>query len=205
MRNTTISISPRQRITITAVYLLSIYSTLGIARSVTEFLRTVGILLPTVVFFFAGSAPFVLFWRYAILRRRQLILRIILIVLLLCSAFLIAGTPEERLHFLIYGLLGWLFCWCLEPNSVYVADASSKNKIIRYLLPCLLVWLAGGIDELIQWRLPSRVFDVRDILFNGVAGMMGIALFSTGRSDSGKICSQNQKASIKTLTGSTTD
>ncbi|MBW1751335.1 MAG: VanZ family protein, partial [Deltaproteobacteria bacterium] len=41
-------------------------------------------------------------------------------------------------------------------------------------------WLAGGVDELIQWWLPVRVFDVRDIIFNGVAGMLGVALFATG-------------------------
>lgn len=169
------------RIAITAAYLLSIYSTLSIARPIAEYLRTASILLPTVICFFGGLTPFVLFWRYATINRNQFFLRISLILLLLCTTFLVEANPEERLHFLIYGLLGWLFCWCLESASQNVTNASIKNKIIMWIYPCLLVWLAGGIDELIQWWLPTRVFDVRDIMFNGVAGMMGIAIFATGR------------------------
>ena len=102
-------------------------------------------------------------------------LRVLLITTLLVTALFMPGLPEERLHFLTYGLLGWLICWSIE--------AMEKNSLwskTSWLLPCLLVCLAGGIDELIQWWLPVRVFDVRDILFNGVAGMMGIALFATG-------------------------
>ena len=106
-----------------------------------------------------------------------MILRVVLITSLLLIALFMPGLPEERLHFLTYGLLGWLICWSVE--------ATEKNKIslwsrTGWLLPCLLVWLAGGIDELIQWWLPVRVFDVRDIIFNGVAGMLGIAIFATG-------------------------
>jgi competence protein ComEC len=36
-----------------------------------------------------------------------------------------------------------------------------------------LVWMVGLGDELIQAVLPNRVYDVRDILLNGLAGMAG--------------------------------
>lgn len=68
----------------------------------------------------------------------------------------------------IYSLLGWLLAWSLE------------EKKVSPLLPLLLAWLAGTGDELIQGLLPDRVFDLRDILFNGLAGTAGTALFATG-------------------------
>jgi uncharacterized membrane protein YqaE (UPF0057 family) len=184
LKNKKKTIPAKLRITLTAAYLLCIYSTLSIARPIVNYLRSAGILLPTIIFLFAIVTPPALFWRYRTISRKQFFLRISLIILLLCSAFLISALPEERLHFIIYGLLGWLICWSLEPasqNFDHPENSSKKIKImLAWLLPCLLVWLAGGIDELIQWRLPTRVFDIRDIIFNGVAGMMGIAIFATG-------------------------
>jgi hypothetical protein len=120
-------------------------------------------------------------WRYATTGRKEMLLRVVLITSLLLIALFMPGLPEERLHFLTYGLLGWLICWSVEVMKENENSLWSKNG---WLLPCLLVWLAGGIDELIQWWLPVRVFDVRDIIFNGVAGMLGIATFATGNQKS---------------------
>ena len=39
----------------------------------------------------------------------------------------------------------------------------------------ILTILAGVVDELIQGVLPSRVYDIRDIYFNSVAGIGGVA------------------------------
>jgi len=116
-------------------------------------------------------------WRYATTGKKQILLRVVLLASLLLIGLFMQGLPEERLHFLTYGLLGWLICWSVEARE---KNENSLWLKTGWLLPCLLVWLAGGIDELIQWWLPVRVFDVRDIVFNGVAGMLGIALFATG-------------------------
>ncbi|MEA2114970.1 MAG: VanZ family protein [Thermodesulfobacteriota bacterium] len=116
-------------------------------------------------------------WRYATTAKNRMFLRVVLIMALLLIALFMPGLPEERLHFLTYGLLGWLICWSVEAME---ENENSLWSRTGWLLPCLLVWLAGGIDELIQWWLPVRVFDVRDIIFNGVAGMLGIATFATG-------------------------
>jgi glycopeptide antibiotics resistance protein len=181
------NISTRLRITLTLAYLLCIYTTLGIARPLAEHLRSTGILLPTVITLFGGSLPLALFWRYSKINRKQFLLRILLIITLLCCAFLISALPEERLHFLTYGLAGWLICWSMETTPFF-SNTQEKSRFLcqffTWLIPCLLVWLAGGIDELIQWWLPNRVFDVRDIVFNGTAGMAGVALFGTGRQES---------------------
>jgi hypothetical protein len=158
----------RLRSSITALYLFCLYASLGVARPAAEYLRAKNLLRLTVLALFMLALPAVLRWRAAASGRTKMLLRLTLIVLLLTAAFLLAKTPEERLHFLTYGLLGWLIAWSLE------------EKKVSPLLPLLLIWTAGTGDELIQGLLPDRVFDLRDILFNGLAGTAGIALFATG-------------------------
>ena len=162
---------------LTLSYLLFIYATLGVVRPVAEQLRSAGFLRPTVTLLFVVFSLMALSWRYATTGRNRMLLRVVLITSLLLIALFMPGLPEERLHFVTYGLLGWLICWSVEAME---ENENSLWSRTGWLLPCLLVWLAGGIDELIQWWLPVRVFDIRDIIFNGVAGMLGIATFATG-------------------------
>ncbi len=161
--------SKRWRRSITAIYLFCLYASLGIARSVAEYLRTQNLLRLTVSALFSLVLPAVLLWRFSVTGRQRMLRRVMLLLILLAAAFILSHTPEERLHFLTYGLLGWLFSWTLEEQQVSL------------FWPLLFVWLAGTGDELIQGLLPNRVFDLRDILFNGIAGAAGIAIFATGR------------------------
>jgi VanZ family protein len=158
------------RSSVTAAYLFCLYASLGIARPVAEYLRARNLLRLTVLALFTLALPAVLRWRAAAAGRTKMLLRLALVAMLLTAAFVLAKTPEERLHFLTYSLLGWLLAWSLEEKNV------------SPLLTLLLVWLAGTGDELIQGWLPDRVFDLRDILFNGLAGTAGTALFATGAS-----------------------
>ncbi|MCI5145782.1 MAG: VanZ family protein, partial [Candidatus Electrothrix sp. AR3] len=145
-----------------------------VVRPVAEFLRRQNILAAIILALFFLAAPAILLWRYAASSRKTLLLRVSLLLLLLIIAYFLSGTPEERLHFLTYGLLGWLISWTLEVSQRPFPQAAA------WILPSVLVWLAGAGDELIQWWLPMRVFDLRDIAFNGLAGMAGMAIFATG-------------------------
>lgn len=66
----------------------------------------------------------------------------------------------ERLHFLVFGLFGFitLRLWSWRFG----------------LLICLMV---ASLDELLQWWLPDRVGDWRDVFFNTVA-VLTAAIFS---------------------------
>lgn len=68
--------------------------------------------------------------------------------------------PIERLHFIQYGLLGWLIFYSLP-----------RTKMINGFLFGLSV---GVLDEVLQGILPQRVFDVRDVWMNGMAVLLGI-------------------------------
>jgi len=70
------------------------------------------------------------------------------------------GQPEEAVHFLEYGVLGVLLYRSLE---IRVPDWTI------YVTAALWGLLVGTVDEIIQWLVPDRFWDFRDIVLNGGA------------------------------------
>lgn len=77
---------------------------------------------------------------------------------------------EERVHLLEYGLLGWLV------TRDILFSVKRGNILKSIVLPLLFVSFIGILDELFQWWLPTRVGDIRDVVFNTLGGTWGIAL-----------------------------
>lgn len=78
-----------------------------------------------------------------------------ILLLLLSLFFLIKGAPEEKFHLLIYFLMGNFSRKCF------------KNYGIIYFIAVAL------IDETLQYFLPSRYFDLKDIILNIGGGITG--------------------------------
>jgi VanZ family protein len=62
----------------------------------------------------------------------------------------------ELFHFLEYGLMTWLFYRAVRP----AADLSIAGHTVLFGL------LVGSLEEWLQWLLPTRVGDVRDVFLN---------------------------------------
>ena len=75
----------------------------------------------------------------------------------------ILELPEEQVHFIEYGILSAL---------IYVALTHDINNKSIYFLSAIIVFVLGAIDEVIQWVLPNRCFDIRDLVMNGIAGIL---------------------------------
>ena len=73
----------------------------------------------------------------------------------------------ELLHLLEYGLVGWLLVRVLRYDL---------DPIPAYLAALLLTAIVGLVDEIIQWKLPNRYFDLKDVQLNVIAGMLGLVL-----------------------------
>jgi hypothetical protein len=71
---------------------------------------------------------------------------------------------QERVHFLQYGLLGGLVYGALRARSSEAGPWRQAGVAI------VLTGLAGWADELLQGALPNRVYDLRDVGFNALAG-----------------------------------
>jgi VanZ family protein len=71
--------------------------------------------------------------------------------------------PEEQVHFIEYGILSAL---------IYIALTHDVDNKSIYFISAIIVFVFGTIDEVIQWALPNRCFDIRDLVMNGMAGIL---------------------------------
>ena len=71
----------------------------------------------------------------------------------------------ERVHFIQYGLLGLL-----------VSRAYIISSFKMLLASCLFLMTVGLVDEIIQWYLPNRYGDIRDVMMNSLGGVSGLWL-----------------------------
>ncbi len=83
--------------------------------------------------------------------------------------------PEEAIHFLEYGLLGFLlfkaFRHHIHDKGVYIA---------AFLLGAMI----GLFDEILQWMIPLRYWDLRDVSLNALSvGLFQIAMWKGIRPD----------------------
>ena len=94
-----------------------------------------------------------------------------LCILILMSGLILAWqikNPAERIHVIEYGILGWL------ASRDFI---NRKDGIRGFLKACLFGLAIGVLDEMAQWILPYRVFDMRDIAFNGSGVLWGAIIF----------------------------
>jgi hypothetical protein len=150
---------------------VAIYSTLGLAGMLAEALRernlldsSFGVAFLLVVAAIAGSG----------LKRRPRP-REIWVALGVTAVY---GTvllrmglgPEERTHLFEYGLVAVLIHQALTERvrgGCRVPAPAALAVVVTALL--------GWFDEGIQALLPNRVYDIRDVGFNALAGLMAVA------------------------------
>lgn len=150
-------------------WILFIYLTIPLARAVQTAVRdrggAMGFVWITLLVFAVAAAAVVRAW----LRRQwtatpgQALALAAVFGLFTGCAWSLRANPEEAFHFVQYGGLGLLLFralgFRLKDPSIYVAGA--------------LLGAAVGIgDELIQWLVPNRYFDYRDIGINATAGAL---------------------------------
>jgi len=104
-------------------------------------------------------------WIYNKKYKLNQFLLIISPLLLLTYLSLSLDVWVERIHFIEYAVLGLLI---------------SRTVNVRILHGMIytgcLVTLIGAVDEIIQWFLPNRVGDMRDVFMNSVGGLSGLWL-----------------------------
>ncbi len=97
------------------------------------------------------------------------------------SAFLMipvrsGASSLERTHLFEYGLLAGLMYEAL-------AERGASGGRIRFpgLVAIVTTLLFGWLDEAIQALVPGRVYDVRDVLTNGLAALVAVTSLATLR------------------------
>jgi hypothetical protein len=148
---------------------LAIFFTVPLARKIQNFVTThIGRSFFGYVVLFAAAITFLalgyfLYFRLKIRRLSNYVW------LGLISAFYVYFTlklwanPEEAIHFIQYGLLGFFLFRALHHHI-------DDNGI--YLAGFLLGTLIGTFDEILQWIVPGRYFDLRDVGLNALSSAL---------------------------------
>ncbi|MHB8878508.1 MAG: VanZ family protein [Myxococcaceae bacterium] len=150
------------------IFLAAIYSTLAVARVVSNYLRDANLLRLTVLasFVLAAVAVALVVVRTPALRGWKVGLAFALAACAYAGAIYPMNRPEVMLHFIEYGVVALL------------AAAAAPRRLgprSRFLAAAVFTLAAGWLDEGIQALLPSRYYDLRDVAFNAAAGLFALA------------------------------
>ena len=85
-------------------------------------------------------------------------------------AFTRMQSLEERTHLLEYGVVAVLI-----HEALLERRRNGRRVPVPAVLAVVVTALLGWLDEGIQALLPNRVYDLRDVGFNALAGLMVIA------------------------------
>jgi len=145
-----------------------IYLTLPFARAMSNFLSGHDLLKITIylsLFLFSFSGLIFIF-RYIGFRP----VNFVFILLFFLAYGYIVQTYDilvEKIHFVEYGILALLLYWALR---------SHVKSFLIYPLSLVIIFFIGWGDEGIQYLLPDRYYDLRDVILNALAGGLILVL-----------------------------
>jgi hypothetical protein len=150
-------------------YLALLYGSIPFTRAVVLSLNAANLtgLVVTLVFMGAAAGGLgLLVFRY---RLKDPAAYALLVVAATTVAYFAWGldVPEERVHFIQFGLLSMVAAWTFAPRLAGVA---------LYGVAFAVSAAAGVVDEAIQGIVPDRVFDWSDIGLDVTAAALGVAL-----------------------------
>lgn len=141
---------------VVVIYTLIILATLPFVRNVWDWVgEWQGYIL--LIGLYLGAAGFI-YIRY------KNILFVGLIFLISLAIFKLIPLPIERIHFIEYGVLGWLV-W-----------RAAGDKKWGFAVALVYIIAISVLDEAIQGILPSRYYDLRDIWMNILGGSLGLVI-----------------------------
>ena len=148
----------------------AIYSTLGFAGTLAESLRNRGLL--DAFFVFSALLVLVIILIQG-LRPQPHGIGVVVVLSIAVAYFMVfvrMGIPiEERTHLIEYGVVAVLVHEALKERA-----SQGRHVPVPALVALVVTILLGWLDEGIQAILPNRVYDIRDVGFNALAGLMAI-------------------------------
>ncbi len=108
---------------------------------------------------------FIIFLFILFLKNKSFKENLIFLILTLILFIFVFSTniPEERIHYIEYTILG-----------VLTFKTFQKDSFKNFVFYSLLILLIGAVDETIQFFLPNRVGDLRDVWMNFIGGLIGL-------------------------------
>ena len=154
---------------IVAAWTLIIFVTIPLARTIQKHVaqhwgREVFTYAVLVVILMALAASIYLVIRHRLISRHSFIWQITVAVIFIGYTLKLSQrSPEEAVHFVQYGILGFL---------IYRALTHTIQDISIYLSAAVICGTIGAADEAVQWLVPGRYWGLGDIWINFFAGAL---------------------------------
>jgi hypothetical protein len=166
---------PAKRWLAVGLWILLILTAIPFVRRLTEYFAArwpIELLGGAVMLVMAAATV----WALALLRRRLGRLRAMdvlslggISVVFIVWATQLTESPQETVHFVEYGVLAVLLHRALR---LHIADSGV------FLIGAAIGMLVGTFDEIVQWVVPGRQWDFRDLVLNGgTSGLVQLALW----------------------------
>ena len=162
----------RRDFLILAAYVALIYSTLYVAPAIFEKLNEIlgAAFRSTVNTFIVLIALTIFSLSYRkLLHRRPSVYIGIAAVIIIYAILITYLTPMviEKVHLIEYGFMGYLALRAFQ---------GVRSRDTRYMCVIAIITIVGYCDELIQFFLPNRFYDLMDVYLNVLSGLLGLAL-----------------------------
>ncbi len=153
----------------TLAVVVAIYATLGLAQTLAVELRDRNVVDAAFVWAFVLILVAIVALGLRIRPGGAEIGVAIGVVAVYAMVFIRMAVPEERTHVVEYGVVAILV------HEALTERASQGRRVPAPAVTALgLTTVVGGLDELIQLFLPSRVFDPADIFVNTMSALMAL-------------------------------
>ena len=153
----------------------AIFLVVPLARSIQSFVSArwgsslFGYIVVSVVGMVSVILFFFLFFRWKIRKVSNYLWLVLVAVLYVYFTIKLWDVPVEAIHFLEYGFLGFFLFRALKFN---IGDKSI------FFIAFLIGSLVGIFDEILQWIVPLRLWDIRDVGLNALScGLFQIGLW----------------------------
>jgi VanZ family protein len=150
-------------------WVVLIYATLYSVRPVCNFLKntTPFALLVNILMFSLLIVIMMSLLMKRIVTRPSSYIFLFMTVAAYIYGFLTIQFPEEKIHFIEYGILAWLIIQAVELDV---------RRPAAHVYAFLLTAIFGWMDEGIQHLLPNRYYQFDDVILNATSGLLGLFL-----------------------------
>lgn len=151
-------------------YVTSIYATLGVVPAPLAYLRSHNLLRFTIALLFAACLAYLLKVMHSRTRNPWRFFGLLVLAGVYATVVTMVRRPEEKIHFIQYGLVGALFARALRHHL--------PRPIAAYGVALAIASVAGWLDEMLQGLLPNRHYDVSDIYLDAASAFLGLLVYA---------------------------
>ncbi len=149
------------------VYLVTVLISI-FGRKLFDFFYSYGVVKHVVIAFIAAGAVAFIVHLLKVYSLKASVFAMVVGLVLYSVILPFYGRIQEKIHFVLFGVLSYAIFKAVEEKV--------STRATAYVVAACITGLGGYVDEIIQYYIPDRYFDWRDVGINFVAGIMPLGI-----------------------------